>query len=91
MKISENGKKIIGFFNILGKFIARSLLDSRIVDFNFSSLFFTLAHRAVLGNEIPIGLESIKLVDTGLHKNFKFSMEYVDEKRRLERNGIDIN
>ncbi|RLV91647.1 Ubiquitin fusion degradation protein 4 [Spathaspora sp. JA1] len=39
---SENGKKILYFFSILGKFIARALLDSRIIDFQFNPVFLKL-------------------------------------------------
>lgn len=39
---SENGKKVLYFFSSLGKFVARALLDSRIIDFNFNPIFLKL-------------------------------------------------
>lgn len=39
---SENGRKVLYFFSSLGKFIARALLDSRIIDFNFNPVFLLL-------------------------------------------------
>lgn len=39
---SENGRKVLQFFACLGKFIARALLDSRIIDFNFNPVFLRL-------------------------------------------------
>ncbi|KAG7662237.1 UFD4 [[Candida] subhashii] len=39
---TENGKKVLFFFSSLGKFIARALLDSRIIDFNFNPVFLKL-------------------------------------------------
>ncbi|KAF6071938.1 HECT-domain (ubiquitin-transferase) family protein [Candida albicans] len=39
---SENGRKVLYFFSSLGKFIARALLDSRIIDFNFNPVFLSL-------------------------------------------------
>lgn len=39
---SDFGKKVVFFFSLLGKFVARSLLDSRIIDFNFNSFFLHL-------------------------------------------------
>lgn len=39
---SENGKKILHLFYTLGKFIARALLDNRIVDINFNVYFLKL-------------------------------------------------
>ena len=38
----ENGKKLLHFFKMLGKFVARSMLDSRIIDVSFSPTFFKL-------------------------------------------------
>lgn len=37
---TDNGKKVLFFFNVLGKFVARGMLDSRIVDFSFNPIFF---------------------------------------------------
>lgn len=39
---SENGRKVLYFYSSLGKFIARALLDSRIIDFNFNPVFLLL-------------------------------------------------
>ncbi len=37
---SENGRKVLHLFKILGKFVARSMLDSRIIDIPFNQTFF---------------------------------------------------
>lgn len=39
---TEQGKKVLYFYAMLGKFIARALLDSRIIDFKFNPLFLKL-------------------------------------------------
>ncbi|SGZ49779.1 CIC11C00000002627 [Sungouiella intermedia] len=39
---SENGKKVLFLFSALGTFLARSLIDSRIVDFSFNRIFLRL-------------------------------------------------
>lgn len=40
--LSESGRKVLFFFATLGKFVARALLDLRIVDFHFSPSFLAL-------------------------------------------------
>lgn len=40
---SANGKKVLQLFKTLGTFVARSLLDTRIIDINFNPVFFALA------------------------------------------------
>lgn len=42
---SKDNKKVIDLFRYLGIFVARSMLDNRILDFCFNSGFFELAHR----------------------------------------------
>ena len=39
---SESGKKVLHLFKMLGKFIARSMLDSRIIDVSLNSTFFRI-------------------------------------------------
>lgn len=41
---SENMNKVIELFNYLGTFVARSMLDNRILDFRFNKAFFELCH-----------------------------------------------
>ncbi|OBA23210.1 hypothetical protein METBIDRAFT_38138 [Metschnikowia bicuspidata var. bicuspidata NRRL YB-4993] len=38
----EKERKVLFLFNMLGVFVARALLDSRIIDFNFNTLFISL-------------------------------------------------
>lgn len=45
---SENGKKVLSFFRLLGQFVARALLDSRILDLDLNEHFLAL----VLNDEI---------------------------------------
>lgn len=40
---SDNGKKILQLFKTLGTFIARAMLDSRIIDVNLNPVFFRIA------------------------------------------------
>ncbi|KAI5951077.1 UFD4 [Candida jiufengensis] len=84
---SENGKKIIYFFASLGKFIARALLDSRIIDFNFNPIFLKLVQ--LLNHKSPHShinqkfikkiatLSNLKLVDPQLAKSLKHLNKYL--------------
>ncbi|KAG9546143.1 hypothetical protein KCU97_g21091, partial [Aureobasidium melanogenum] len=39
----EHGKKVLHLFKMLGKFVARSMLDSRIIDVSFNPTFFRIS------------------------------------------------
>lgn len=39
---NENGKRILHLFRMLGKFVARSMIDSRIIDVSFNPTFFRI-------------------------------------------------
>ena len=39
---NENGKRILHLFKMLGKFVARSMIDSRIIDVSFNPTFFRI-------------------------------------------------
>lgn len=45
--LNEENTQILELFEHLGTFIARSMLDNRIVDFRFNKTFFELLHRRV--------------------------------------------
>jgi len=51
------------YFKVLGKFIARSFLDSRLVDFHFNPLFFELAMKCATKKKIDFSInESLKMM-----------------------------
>lgn len=81
---SENGKKILYLFSMLGKFVARALLDSRIIDFKFNPLFLRIVKILNTSDEDSNGLKKItnlnclRLVDAGLANSLEHLMKYVE-------------
>ncbi|KZT38098.1 hypothetical protein SISSUDRAFT_1062304 [Sistotremastrum suecicum HHB10207 ss-3] len=60
---SESGhQRRLHLFQVIGQFVAKALLDSRIVDMSFNKVF--LKH--VLGEELALSLNDLRLVDPTL-------------------------
>lgn len=77
---TENGRKILFLFSQLGKFVARALLDSRIVDFEFNPLFLCMVRNSEMfegdlndsERKYPDKLSSaLELVDPKLAKSLE--------------------
>ena len=49
--------KCIHIFRIIGQFVAKALLDSRIIDMSFNKIFLKL----VLGEDVPLTIASLKV------------------------------
>ncbi|GAA5905899.1 putative ubiquitin-protein ligase UFD4 [Sporobolomyces salmoneus] len=77
---SEKGKKALKVFRVLGQFVAKSMMDSRIIDVNFSRTFM----RLVLDHELPLSVASVKLVDPALGKSLAHLQEYIAAKETIE-------
>ena len=78
---SEIGKRILHLFKMLGKFIARSMLDSRMVDVTFNPIFFRIgadvnAHMSSVG--------AVHTVDEGVGKAMKQLRACAVEKKRID-------
>jgi len=65
----------------LGKFVARSMLDSRIIDIHFNPLFFRLAENS--DEERPT-IHSLRLVDRRLSDSLKLLQRFVDAKQQIQ-------
>ncbi|KDN53300.1 hypothetical protein K437DRAFT_219360 [Tilletiaria anomala UBC 951] len=61
------GSKRLGLFRTLGTFVAKALLDSRIVQIDFSRLFIS----AILGRKVAYNLDTLAQVDGGLASSLK--------------------
>ncbi|KAF8659836.1 hypothetical protein AX16_001721 [Volvariella volvacea WC 439] len=59
---SDGGQKRTHILRVVGQFVAKAMLDSRIIDLSFNKTFLKL----VLGEEIPVSVASLKLVDPDL-------------------------
>ena len=79
---TEIGKKILNQFKMLGKFIARSMLDSRIIDVSLNPTFFRIGDQP---NTVPLSLGAVKTVDSDLAKSLKLLKQYATAKRDIDR------
>ncbi|KIO30590.1 hypothetical protein M407DRAFT_14294 [Tulasnella calospora MUT 4182] len=79
---SGSGKKRTDIFKLLGQFIAKALLDSRIIDISLNKLFL----KFILGEEVPVSISSLKLVDPALAQSLLKLQAFIDMKRDIEAN-----
>ena len=77
---SDYGQKVIKLFATLGKFVARSMLDSRIIDLSFNPIFFRINSG---GNAIKPSLGSVKAVDQGLAQSLQTLRQYLSMKKKI--------
>ncbi|PNS21757.1 hypothetical protein CAC42_1611 [Sphaceloma murrayae] len=78
---NENGKRVLHLFRMLGKFVARSMLDSRIIDISFNPTFFRVGHSA---NVLP-SLGAVGTVDKDLARSLQDLSEVVTAKRQIDQ------
>ncbi|QLQ78176.1 hypothetical protein HG537_0A04230 [Torulaspora globosa] len=76
---SKDNTRIVELFRYLGIFVARSMLDNRILDFCFSTLFFELAHRQCRATDnnpkikdVEEKLELLASIDPHLAKSVRY-------------------
>lgn len=58
-------------FSLLGKFIARAMLDSRILDFAFNPVFFELAHSFSMNESVTLLHEKLFRIDPALYRSIQ--------------------
>ena len=80
----ENGKKVLHLFKMLGKFVARSMLDSRIIDVSFNPTFFRIGDGPTT---VPPSLGAVNAVDNDLAKSLKLVKHFANAKREIDENG----
>ena len=78
---TENGKKVLHLFKMLGKFVARSMLDSRIIDISFNPTFFKIGDRLTA---VPLSLAAVKTVDNDLATSLKLLKQFAHLKRKID-------
>ncbi len=77
---SEAGKKLLHLFKMLGNFVARSMLDSRIIDVSFNQTFFRLANETIRTPTIAL----VKTVDHDLANSLAQVKQFVVAKAQIE-------
>lgn len=84
LQTSSSGKKILSTFKSLGIFVARAMLDSRIIDLNFNPLLFRLA---ALSEEDLLsathGVGTVYLVDKHTGKSLEMLQQYITARNEL--------
>ena len=77
---TEQGGKILILFKALGKFVARSMLDSRMIDVSFNPMFFK--NRDV-SRDPARSLSAIKAVDSGLASSLRLIKQFVQARKAI--------
>jgi E3 ubiquitin-protein ligase TRIP12 len=79
--LQESGKKQLQYFKSLGKFVARSMLDSRIIDLPFNPAFFRVGNDS---SDITPSIGTVSLVDPDLASSLTTLKHFVNGKGALE-------
>lgn len=77
---TEASKKLLHFFKMLGKFVARSMLDSRIIDISFSPTFFKLGNNP----SMPPTIAMMRTIDQDLANSLAQLQQFATAKARIE-------
>jgi E3 ubiquitin-protein ligase TRIP12 len=78
---NENGKRILHLFKMLGKFVARSMIDSRIIDVSFNPTFFRIGDGS---STVTPSLGAVKTVDAQLAASLKLIKRFVQAKKAID-------
>lgn len=84
----ESGKKQLQLFKILGKFVARSMLDSRIIDVFFNPAFFRIADSS---SSVTPSLGTVKAVDHDLANSLMLLKRFASAKKAVEDKGLSAS
>lgn len=77
---SEGGKKLLHVYKMLGKFVARSMLDSRIIDLSFNATFFKTG-----GNrDTTPSIATLRTVDHDLANSMALLQQFATAKANIE-------
>ncbi|KAI0386560.1 hypothetical protein F5Y04DRAFT_124926 [Hypomontagnella monticulosa] len=76
-----NTAVILQLFKMLGKFVARSMIDSRIIDLNFNPIFFRIGEGS---SSVKPSLGAVKVVDPGLANSLKHIKKFAMAKKAID-------
>ncbi|KAK4049890.1 Ubiquitin fusion degradation protein 4 [Microbotryomycetes sp. JL221] len=77
---SDEGQKRIKSFRVLGQFVAKALMDSRIIDVHFSRIFM----RLVLDHKLPSTIATVRAIDKDLGSSLAHLQALSDKRRSIE-------
>ncbi|KAL1836666.1 hypothetical protein VTJ49DRAFT_4806 [Mycothermus thermophilus] len=78
---SEEGEKILQLFRVLGKFVARSMIDSRIIDVNFNPIFFRIGDES---GSVKPSLGAVKCVDPVIARSLVTVKKFALAKKEID-------
>lgn len=85
----QSGERILQLFRALGKFVARSMIDSRIIDVNLNPIFFRIGDDS---QGIKPSLGAMNSVDPGLARSLVLVKRFALAKKEItedpERNPL---
>ncbi|KAI0704459.1 hypothetical protein C8T65DRAFT_741026 [Cerioporus squamosus] len=58
----DGGQKRTHIIKVIGQFVAKAMLDSRIIDLSFNKIFLKL----ILGEEVPLNIDTLQRIDPEL-------------------------
>ncbi|PSS03399.1 hypothetical protein BD289DRAFT_193030 [Coniella lustricola] len=76
----SSGERILQLFRTLGKFVARSMIDSRIIDINLNPIFFRIGDES---SGIKPSLGAMKLVDPVLARSLVLVKKFAMAKKEI--------
>jgi len=78
---SEEGEKILQLYKMLGKFVARSMIDSRIIDVNFNPIFFRIGDESTA---VRPSLGAVKSVDPVVARSLMTVKKFALAKKEID-------
>ncbi|KAK1755641.1 ubiquitin fusion degradation protein 4 [Echria macrotheca] len=82
---SEEGEKVLQLFKVLGKFVARSMIDSRIIDINFNPIFFRIGDESTA---VRPSLGAIKSVDPVVARSLMTIKKFAMAKKEIDEDPV---
>lgn len=76
-----NGERMMSLFRALGKFVARSMLDSRIIDINFNPIFFRIGDEY---SGVRPSMGAVKIVDPALARSLLLVKKFANAKKVID-------
>ncbi|KAI9510528.1 hypothetical protein F5148DRAFT_1274737 [Russula earlei] len=83
---NDGDPKRTHIIRVIGQFVAKAMLDSRIIDMSFNKVFLKLA----LGEDVPLTIDTLKLVDEDLAKSLEKLRSITTEKVDVEDLALDF-
>ncbi|KAF9245359.1 hypothetical protein BU15DRAFT_85677 [Melanogaster broomeanus] len=78
---NDGGQKRNHILRVIGQYVAKAMLDSRIIDLSLNKIFIKL----VLGEEVPLTIDSLRLVDNDLANSLAKLQSYASMKGQSEK------